>query len=59
MFPIIDLAMKGGMCSVFAYGQTGSGKTYTIQGIMTRLADDLFKRQTVNNCGSSTFKITA
>ena len=30
MFPLIDLAMKGGMCSVFAYGQTGSGKTYTI-----------------------------
>jgi len=31
--PLIDLALKGGLATMFAYGQTGSGKTFTIQGI--------------------------
>lgn len=42
--PLVDLSMQGGQCTVLAYGYSGSGKTFTIQGIMTRLAEDLFKR---------------
>ena len=45
VLPMVDLSLKGGICSIFAYGQTGSGKTYTIQGFLTRIADDLFARQ--------------
>ena len=62
MNPLIDLTLKGGLGSIFAYGQTGSGKTFTIQGILTRLAEDLFKRQSGNNLdadGNSVIKITA
>ena len=34
--------MNGGRATVFAYGQTGSGKTFTMQGIQSYVADDLF-----------------
>ena len=44
IYPIIDLCFEGGLSSIFAYGQTGSGKTYTIQGIQTRMASDIFSR---------------
>nr|CCA14162.1 kinesinlike protein putative [Albugo laibachii Nc14] len=33
---------EGGRATVFAYGQTGSGKTYTMQGIQTQIAVDIF-----------------
>lgn len=49
VIPLIDLSLQGGICTIFAYGQTGSGKTYTIQGIMTRIGDDLFRRQQKNH----------
>mmetsp|Transcript_6322 Transcript_6322/g.8536 ORF Transcript_6322/g.8536 Transcript_6322/m.8536 type:complete len:592 (-) Transcript_6322:506-2281(-) len=42
--PLIDFVCsgKGGRATVFAYGQTGSGKTYTMNGIQSMVADDLF-----------------
>lgn len=43
--PVIDLGLKGGVCTVFAYGQTGSGKTHTISGILDKIGYDLFDRQ--------------
>ena len=48
IIPMIDLALQGGICTVFSYGQTGSGKTFTIQGFLTRIGEDLFKRQLPN-----------
>jgi hypothetical protein len=46
MLPVLDLSLFGGFGTVFSYGQTGSGKTYTIQGMITRIGDALFDRQT-------------
>ena len=46
MLPVLDLSLYGGLGTVFSYGQTGSGKTYTIQGMITRIGDALFNRQT-------------
>ncbi len=43
--PLVDLALSGGVATMLAYGQTGSGKTHTIQGVLDRLAVDLFERQ--------------
>lgn len=42
--PLIDFVCsgKGGRATVFAYGQTGSGKTYTMGGIQSMVATDLF-----------------
>jgi len=42
--PLIDFVCdgSGGRGTVFAYGQTGSGKTHTMEGIQTRVAEDLF-----------------
>lgn len=40
--PLIDFVVSGGRATVFAYGQTGSGKTFTMQGIQSYVADDLF-----------------
>lgn len=40
--PLVDFVINGGRATVFAYGQTGSGKTYTMQGIQTFVAEDLF-----------------
>jgi kinesin family protein 2/24 len=39
---LVDFVVGGGRATVFAYGQTGSGKTYTMQGIQSYVADDLF-----------------
>jgi kinesin family protein 2/24 len=47
--PLIDLSLNGGLSSMFAYGQTGSGKTFTIQGILQRVAFDIFNRQRGNH----------
>mmetsp|Transcript_48376 Transcript_48376/g.89712 ORF Transcript_48376/g.89712 Transcript_48376/m.89712 type:complete len:282 (-) Transcript_48376:21-866(-) len=43
--PLIDFVCsgKGGRATVFAYGQTGSGKTYTMGGIQSMVAEDLFE----------------
>jgi kinesin family protein 2/24 len=43
--PLIDLGLKGGVCTLLAYGQTGTGKTHTIGGVLDRLGADLFARQ--------------
>lgn len=41
--PLVDFVVrKRGRATVFAYGQTGSGKTYTMEGIETRAARDVF-----------------
>ena len=40
--PLVDFVVNGGRATVFAYGQTGSGKTFTMQGIQSYVADDLF-----------------
>eukprot|EP01038_Epipyxis_sp_PR26KG_P014246 gene14246-19118_t len=40
---LIDFVVHGGRATVFAYGQTGSGKTFTMQGIQTFVAEDLFE----------------
>lgn len=41
---------KGGVLTCFAYGQTGSGKTFTMRGVETMAAVDLFAA--VGNSGS-------
>ena len=42
--PLVDFvcAGGGGRATVFAYGQTGSGKTFTMGGIQTMVAEDLY-----------------
>ena len=42
--PLVDFACAGGggRATVFAYGQTGSGKTFTMGGIQTMVAEDLY-----------------
>lgn len=42
--PLVEFTCsgKGGRATVFAYGQTGSGKTYTMNGIETMVAEDIF-----------------
>lgn len=40
--PLVEYVMNGGRATVFAYGQTGSGKTFTMQGIQSYVAEDLF-----------------
>lgn len=44
-FPLVKFfcSGKGGRATVFAYGQTGSGKTYTMSGIESMVANDVFK----------------
>lgn len=39
---LVEFVLQGGRATVFAYGQTGSGKTFTMQGIQSFVADDLF-----------------
>ena len=39
---MIQLALSSGTSCILAYGQTGSGKTYTMEGLETRIARDLF-----------------
>eukprot|EP00092_Neocalanus_flemingeri_P034043 GFUD01037022.1.p1 GENE.GFUD01037022.1~~GFUD01037022.1.p1 ORF type:complete len:627 (+),score=181.38 GFUD01037022.1:64-1944(+) len=43
--PLIDLAIQGGVSTIFAYGQTGSGKTFTISGLIDKMAVDLFDKK--------------
>ena len=39
---LVPFVLSGGRATVCAYGQTGSGKTFTMQGIQSLVADDLF-----------------
>ena len=39
---MIQLGLSCGTACILAYGQTGSGKTYTMEGLETRIARDLF-----------------
>jgi kinesin family protein 2/24 len=41
--PLVEFVINGGRATVFAYGQTGSGKTYTMVGIQSQMADELFR----------------
>lgn len=41
--PLIELGLKGGVCTLLAYGQTGSGKTFTTEGILRQLGRDLLR----------------
>ncbi len=43
--PLVELGLKGGVCTLLAYGQTGSGKTHTVGGVLERIAFDLFERR--------------
>ncbi|KII93427.1 hypothetical protein PLICRDRAFT_100491 [Plicaturopsis crispa FD-325 SS-3] len=40
---LLELVLSGGVGCVLAYGQTGSGKTWTMEGIESRIARDLFE----------------
>lgn len=40
---LVDFAINGGRATCFAYGQTGSGKTYTMSGVQSLAAQDVFK----------------
>ena len=40
--PLVELAVQGGIATVFMYGQTGSGKTYTMQGLQRMAASQIF-----------------
>jgi kinesin family protein 2/24 len=42
--PLVEEVLLGKGCraTVFAYGQTGSGKTHTMNGIQSRVVNDLF-----------------
>lgn len=51
--PVVDLALKGGVCTVFAYGQTGSGKTWTITGLLDLLSQDI-----VSKCQEGNIELT-
>ncbi|PBK95319.1 P-loop containing nucleoside triphosphate hydrolase protein [Armillaria gallica] len=39
---LLHLGLSGGVGCILAYGQTSSGKTYTMEGIESRIARDLF-----------------
>ncbi|SJK96965.1 uncharacterized protein ARMOST_00214 [Armillaria ostoyae] len=39
---LLHLALSGGVGCILAYGQASSGKTYTMEGIESRIARDLF-----------------
>ena len=40
---LVQGCFKGFNSTIFAYGQTGSGKTYTMSGIESMVANDVFK----------------
>lgn len=40
---LVEFAVNGGRATCFAYGQTGSGKTYTMSGVQSLAARDIFK----------------
>ncbi|KAL2820959.1 P-loop containing nucleoside triphosphate hydrolase protein [Aspergillus cavernicola] len=40
--PLLPWVFEGGVGTLFAYGQTGSGKTFTVSGLETLMANDLF-----------------
>lgn len=40
--PLVQIAMNGGMATMFMFGQTGSGKTFTMTAIEDFAAHDLF-----------------
>mmetsp|Transcript_21880 Transcript_21880/g.36614 ORF Transcript_21880/g.36614 Transcript_21880/m.36614 type:complete len:634 (+) Transcript_21880:62-1963(+) len=40
--PLVEFVLAGGRATIFAYGQTGSGKTFTMEGVQSYVADDLF-----------------
>ncbi|KAK0213292.1 P-loop containing nucleoside triphosphate hydrolase protein [Desarmillaria ectypa] len=45
---LLHLVLSGGVGCILAYGQTSSGKTYTMEGIESRIAGDLFDVARVN-----------
>lgn len=49
MTPLIDVALTGGIATLFAYGQTGSGKTYTINGLAKLTAEALAQSQATHH----------
>ncbi|KAJ7598750.1 P-loop containing nucleoside triphosphate hydrolase protein [Mycena floridula] len=44
---ILPLVLSGGVGCVLAYGQTGSGKTFTMEGIESCIARDLFEESRI------------
>lgn len=43
MIQVLPLVLSGGVGCVLAYGQTGTGKTFSMEGIESRVARDLFE----------------
>jgi hypothetical protein len=41
--PLVQVAARGGVSTLFMYGQTGSGKTHTMTGIEQAAAADVFR----------------
>ncbi|XP_069036039.1 osmotic avoidance abnormal protein 3 isoform X7 [Lepisosteus oculatus] len=57
--PLVDFVLQGYNGCVITYGSAGSGKTYTLQGgsltgkqrgIITRVAEDVFRSPETSNC---------
>ena len=40
---LVQQTIRGGRATCFAYGQTGSGKTFTMAGVQTLAAKDIFR----------------
>lgn len=49
--PLVQIAMNGGMATMFMFGQTGSGKTFTMTAIEDFAAHDLFANRTETEGG--------
>ena len=45
--PLLERALQGGVGTLFTYGQTGSGKTFTVNGLIRRLAGDIFSAENI------------
>ena len=55
--PLLDFALNGGRATCFAYGQTGSGKTYTMAGVQSIAAKDIFSLLNSRQHGSKNLAV--
>jgi hypothetical protein len=58
MDDVVKRAMGGQVGVVFAFGQTGSGKSHTMNGLMDRLALELFVDDASSEASMSTRNMT-
>jgi len=45
-YPLLKVALEGGIATLLMYGQTGSGKSYTIASIESNISSSLFQMDT-------------